>query len=240
MNSEEKILIKNLFKKINSIEKKFSKKDSEANNLILDLLKKNPNSYYYIVQSLLVQDEVILRLNNNINKLKIKIDELKKFKKNTKKSFLSNFFNSDKNDSENSNIRNNTDIKKNYVINNENKDNEKRSCFSQNNNGSFLGNALQTAAGVAGGIAFGNLLTSLFHSNRYDQPVINDIHNTNFFNVEENSKNNLENYDINKKDVLKEEVDNTEHHDLEKSSFDVINNDSIDESEENFIENDFI
>ncbi|BGI51368.1 MAG: DUF2076 domain-containing protein [Buchnera aphidicola (Ceratovacuna japonica)] len=249
MNSEESTLIKNLFKKINSTEKKFSKKDDEANSLILDLVKKNPNAHYYMVQSLLVQDEVILRLNNNIIDLKNKIKELKSFKKNTKKSFLSNFFNFNKDDdinkkktySKSENLNNNSTISSD-------RSNTKDSYFSGcQNNGSFLGNALQTAAGVAGGIAFGNLLTSLFHSNnRYDQPIINDIHNTNFFNVEEeNYKNGLENNNVFEEEnfIEKPEIskfNNLDKNNFEKNNFDVSNNDSIEESEDNFTENDFI
>ncbi|WP_343184156.1 DUF2076 family protein [Buchnera aphidicola (Ceratovacuna keduensis)] len=247
MNSEERTLIKNLFKKIDNIEKKFSKKDNEANDLILNLIKKNPNSHYYMVQSLLVQDEVILRLNNNIIDLKNKIEELKSFKKKTKRSFLSNFFNFNKNDSiDKKNVNDKSEYISNKNNNSNNDVNYKESCFSgHQNNGSFLGNALQTAAGVAGGIAFGNLLTSLFHSNRYDQPIINDIHNTNFFNLEENSKNSLENNSINEEDHLLENSDiskfnNVDKNNFEKNNFDVTNNDSIEESEENFIENDFI
>ncbi|WP_343154899.1 DUF2076 family protein [Buchnera aphidicola (Pseudoregma panicola)] len=247
MNSEERNLIKNLFKKIDNIEKKFSKKDNEANDLILDLMKKNPNSHYYIVQSLLVQDEVILRLNNNIIDLKKKIEELKTFKKKTKRSFLSNFFNFDKKDSPKKNNINNNSENINNKDNSSNYDyNHKQSCFSgYQNNGSFLGNALQTAAGVAGGIAFGNLLTSLFHSNRYDQPIINDVHNTNFFNLEENSKNSLESNSITEEDNLVDNSDiskfnNLDRNNFEKNNFDVENNDSLEESEENFTENDFV
>ncbi|CAL4042610.1 Putative uncharacterized protein Yba2 [Buchnera aphidicola (Anoecia corni)] len=251
MKQEEKNLIDNLFNQLKKNEEKFPGRNTEAEKYIKNLISIQPNSIYYIVQTALVQESVIKKLNTQL-KLQEKI-----YKKKEEPNFL---FSSvlDKKDNTISSINNTTpEIKKNYNHNQSNPNNPINNPLNNTphntSNDSFLGNAIKTAAGVAGGVALGNMFSNLFQHNNNEQHIDHiiehdtiiekNINNTDFQNNNKNNVNNTEeelsshtaphNYNDNTEEELSSHTaphnynDNTEE---ELSSHDMFSdNDEIDD-----------
>ncbi|WP_343183221.1 DUF2076 domain-containing protein [Buchnera aphidicola (Neophyllaphis podocarpi)] len=179
MHNEEISLIKNLFYRLKEAEINSNSRDQSAEKIIKNLLDNQPNSPYYMIQTILIQEEAIKKLNAKINLLENKIISSKS--KTNNKGFFSNIFG--RNNNENDTL-NNKQYSPNNLINTENNtptlqsSDVSNSSFVRNprgvssiagsNNNSFLGNALQTATGVAGGVVMANMLTSLFHNSKDD------------------------------------------------------------------------
>lgn len=202
MKNTEKQLIINLFKKIKDISLQTPNKDSEAIKLINFLLQNQNDAIYYMVQTLLVQDIVIQELNGKIQTLENQ--DKKKSIKST--SFLSDCIKQKVCDvpmNYNTSDENSNSLHTKKVIpyatqyNNSNyKDN-----VSNNTGGisSFLGNAVQTAVGVAGGMVAGNMLANFFNGhdkeNHLNHSINSDSTNTshsdalvnNFLQVDDDS-----------------------------------------------------
>ncbi|CAL4319698.1 DUF2076 domain-containing protein [Buchnera aphidicola] len=166
MKDTEKLLIIELFNKLRNIENQTPEKDSAAEKMIDDLLKNHRNATYYMVQTLLVQDIIIKELTEKIKNLENKICKM-----NYRSEFLSGEV---KNNIANS-VRRDDVLNKKNIFSNQNVQNDSQDLknsythhanqpvHNTNKISSFLGNALQTAVGVAGGIVAGNMLSDFFH-----------------------------------------------------------------------------
>ncbi|WP_187306113.1 DUF2076 domain-containing protein [Buchnera aphidicola] len=178
MKTAEKQLIINLFKKIQNISLQTPNKDIEATKLINFLLQSQNDAIYYMVQTLLVQDIIIQELNDKIQKLENKENQCST--QNT--SFLPDHvkekvcklpvYNDIQSNTKNHNAQNIPHVKENTYFNN-------KDHVSNNTGGgisSFLGNAMQTAVGVAGGMVAGNILANIL--NNHDKPSDTIHHNT--------------------------------------------------------------
>ncbi|MCW5197739.1 DUF2076 domain-containing protein [Buchnera aphidicola] len=223
MQTQEKKLIQDLFKKLNLAEKNSSSKDLEAENFIKKNLEKQPNSIYYLIQTILVQEVAIKKLNNIIKKLE---DKLKNSSSSVipKKSFLSDLINRyiPNKSSKDTNFSSNTRKNNSYYNTNErplNQSNENINTSSIPGSGSsFLTNALQTAVGVTGGIVAGNMLLNLFDHNKPEEDILNHS-NENFISNEEyeNQYNNVNNFDSfeypNNNDNLSQDLENSSEYD---------------------------
>lgn len=246
MQIQEKKLIKDLFKKLKLAENKSSFKDIEAESCIKKCLKKQPNAIYYMIQTILVQEVAIKKLNDIIKNLK---NQSKTSSSNTssEKSFLSELINKY--------IPNKSNESKKFDTNSRtenfyhNKYDRSSSPFHENMNtsasgNSFLTNALQTAVGVTGGIVAGNMLLNLFDHNKPEEDILNhsernfisenednnqydSINNENTFedfqdhdfipeNMKNTSEDNYENENFINSDVSN--VNNTNIHDLNDTS----------------------
>ncbi|CAL4320370.1 Putative uncharacterized protein Yba2 [Buchnera aphidicola (Neophyllaphis podocarpi)] len=180
MHNEEISLIKNLFYRLKEAEISSNSRDQNAEKIIKNLLDNQPNSPYYMIQTILIQEEAIKKLNAKINLLENKIISSKS--KTNNKGFFSNIFgrNNNENDTFNNkqyypnnliNTENNTPTLQSSDVSSNSFTRNPRgvsSIVGSNNNNSFLGNALQTATGVAGGVVMANMLTSLFHNSKND------------------------------------------------------------------------
>jgi len=189
MKQEEKKIISNLFSKLKKTETDFPNRNKEAEEYIKDFLNKQPNSFYYIIQTILVQESVIKNLTKKLNETKRKI------KKNDIPNFIPNFNENLKNhsqpESSSTFSKNTNEIPQNY------RNPNSLSFYSENSykekNNSFLKNALQTATGVAGGIVLGNMVSSLFQHNNSTQVDHNMEHNDTIINESINEFNTIEN-----------------------------------------------
>ncbi|WP_343153881.1 DUF2076 domain-containing protein [Buchnera aphidicola (Mindarus keteleerifoliae)] len=209
MQKEEKILIENLFKKIEKVENQSKQQDLSADELIKNMIKKQPNAAYYLTQVVLVQELAIKKMNKEIQLLNSKIQDQKKKIKHHSDSFLFGCLDFLKNKKNDSNKKNND-----YSLNAKNKEEKISSTEKQNsfqptsgfNSNSFLSNAVQTAVGVASGIVMGNILTNLFRHDSIKEETVSDINssesvldpdisNTYIDNIEEEKNSNY--YDIN-------------------------------------------
>ncbi|CAL4319798.1 Putative uncharacterized protein Yba2 [Buchnera aphidicola (Periphyllus testudinaceus)] len=192
MDNKEKNLIIDLFKRLKKAENDSSERDKKAEIFIKDCIFNQPNSVYYMIQIILIQEVAIKKLHNSIKSFQKKNKKFSNIK--SKKSFLSGLldkyipsskkdnsdvFNSKESLTSNSN---NNYIPKNRILN--------ESTSSYNGGSSFFSQALQTAAGVAGGMIAGNMLMNLFKKNKQDNfnsfdenyivEEIQDVNNNNF------------------------------------------------------------
>jgi len=200
MEQNERVLIENLFNRLEHVEKKSSVRDISAEKLIQDLLIKQYNAPYYMTQIILVQEEAIKKLNERISQLENEISLMKeKDKKNSTTSFLSGLFGSN-------NIGSQSNNNKNTWGNNVGKQDYNPlptgatvptgnvgTIGSSSNVSSFLGSALQTATGVAGGIVMGNMLMNLFQHKSTEEDLFNNINSSSIANLD----SHLDNHDVN-------------------------------------------
>ncbi|QCI26694.1 DUF2076 domain-containing protein [Buchnera aphidicola (Thelaxes californica)] len=246
MQFEEKKIIENLFERLKNVEEKCPEKNTLANNFINECIQKNPNSIYYIIQTVLIQEDVIKKLNERIIALENDISLFKKNNNIQEPSFLKNTENAIKSTQKLDTKKNQNTISKNYdSAFYEQKNPMNKGCNSSISSGgvsSFLGSAAQTAAGVAGGIFMGNILNNLFHSDKEISTPI-DINN-------QNDLSKISNTDSIKKvndDFLSEEdkIQNNENknldHDYENNHEEANNEydeyDDEDEDDDDYYEN---
>ncbi|CAL4320443.1 DUF2076 domain-containing protein [Buchnera aphidicola] len=227
MEQKEKILIENLFERLENVEKKTSVRDSLAEKLIQELLTKQQNAPYYMTQIILVQEEAIKKLNERNNQLESEVSLMKeKENKNNSTSFLSGLFGSGNVTSPPNNIKNawgNTSGKLDYnslPINNIPTGNISTPS-SSSSIGSFLGSALQTATGVAGGMIMGNMLMNLFQHKSSGEDFLNNVN----ISSEKNLDSNIENHDINDHYI---ENNNSNFHENVDNDMISVNDDNID------------
>ncbi|MCW5197304.1 DUF2076 domain-containing protein [Buchnera aphidicola] len=193
MKDEEKKMIKNLFCRLQNTEYQFPHRDQEAEKMIHNLSSKQSHSIYYMVQTILVQESVINRLNNAVKLLKNKNNN--KNVNNT--SFLSNQLHDDIfNHSSMENIQSSSSPNTRQIQGGT--ENVQNGGIAKNNTSrgggtsSFLSNALQTAVGVAGGMVAGNMLTNLFNHDLSDKSVDNILNTTYLDSNPMTSSNNVE------------------------------------------------
>ncbi|AWH90588.1 DUF2076 domain-containing protein [Buchnera aphidicola (Melanaphis sacchari)] len=202
MKDEEKNLIENLFHRLKNTELNSSERDDEADILIQDLVKKQPHSSYYMVQTMLIQETAIKKMSLKIEELENKISTIYSKKTKNKTSFLSNFF---KKDSISPKISHDNNIwKKNQNITEPSNgtifSSPSSTITNSSGNSSFLRNALQTATGVAGGMILGNMLMNVFNHTKPEDEIFDTISESSIShldesNFHENVDNSLINYD---------------------------------------------
>ncbi|XRX43239.1 MAG: DUF2076 domain-containing protein [Buchnera aphidicola (Tetraneura sorini)] len=209
MKTEEKILIENLFIRLLKVEQSSSKRDELAEKLINSLIEKQVNAPYYLIQTVLVQETVLKKLNTKINELKKENNSLqeKVLKKNEKPSFLSGLFKHGENKKSNLNSSKEKNMSsKNYNNSIISPNSDSVSSVSSPglsnpvvNNNTFLGNALQTAVGVAGGMVVGNMLTNMFQNKQHpiEEEIFTSVNNDNTYisNVDHNDDENFSSYE---------------------------------------------
>ncbi|WP_422667130.1 DUF2076 domain-containing protein [Buchnera aphidicola] len=222
MQDKEKKLIENLFNRLKTTELNSSPRDEEADILIKNLVKNQPSSSYYMIQTILIQETAIQKMNAKIEELKDQILKIESKNNIKKPSFLSGFF-SKKNSSSPVYPSNNNTWKNDAAPVPQNIN----SSIPYNNNSSsssFLSNALQTATGVAGGMILGNMLMNLFQHTKPEEDIFNTIHDdSSLDHSNSNVKNNEIDDDIHDSDLINNEYD---HSDFDTSDNDVFHSDS--------------
>ncbi|WP_295164667.1 DUF2076 domain-containing protein [uncultured Buchnera sp.] len=200
MKDEEKNLIENLFHRLKKTELNSSERDDTADALIQNLVKKQPYSSYYMVQTILIQETAIKKMSLKIEELKNQISLLNSDQMKKKPSFLSNFLKKDP-ASQSESYDNKIWKKDQNTLESCNTNIPTSSTVTTRNSG-FLKNALQTATGVAGGMILGNMLMNIFNHTTPEKEVFDNINQSsisdiNEYDTIENSNNNanLVNYD---------------------------------------------
>ncbi|QCO70748.1 DUF2076 domain-containing protein [Buchnera aphidicola] len=245
MKDEEKNLIENLFHRLKKIELNSSERDESADNLIQNLVKKQPASSYYMTQTILIQETAIKKMSMKIEELKTKIKQLNKEELNKKRSFLSSFFKKNSSAQVSSNDNSMWQKKTDTLPNNYSNTTSlpvNQSFPTTNSNGSrsssFLGSALQTATGVAGGMILGNMLMNVFNHTKPEEDIFDTVNKSslnqhaedNFLNNNSNNNNDLINYEYDQSDINRNES-NSES--INNDVYDT--DDDIDIDDDNFI-----
>ncbi|AKC32628.1 DUF2076 domain-containing protein [Candidatus Pantoea carbekii] len=153
MQLEEKNLISGLFQRLKETEQKTAPRDAEAEQHIQNFIEKQPSAPYYMAQSILIQEAALNRLNEQVLQLQNEITQLKAAPKTTSTGFLSGLFGNNRSAER---LPQQAQLQTAPIV-------TQPSTTTLSRSSNFMSGALQTAAGVAGGMVLGNVLTNMFH-----------------------------------------------------------------------------
>lgn len=179
MEQNTQQLIDDLFAKLKQAEQQNSQRDSEAQSLIDKHLIAQPSAPYYMAQTMIIQQATIKQLQNQLEALQASQQQTS----SNKGGFLSGLFGHKQQAPNNGGWQqqpyNTQNAQANYNQTHYNQGGYPpggAGFGGYSRSGSFLGGALQTAAGVAGGMMLGNLMMDMFSSHRPEEIVniIND------------------------------------------------------------------
>ncbi|SPJ34252.1 DUF2076 domain-containing protein [Kushneria phyllosphaerae] len=191
MARSEQEMIDGLFSRLKEAEAQTGERDAKAQACIDDHVRDQPGAPYYMAQTILVQEAAIKRLNARVEAL-----EKQKSEKRSSGGFLAGIFGADQRE-EPANERGRapgassasgrspaSGPGQNWQTNGPA---SSAPGNAMRGGSGFLGGALQTAAGVAGGMMLGNMLTGMFghHNSEEIVDVIEDPVGTDHQNDQE-------------------------------------------------------
>jgi uncharacterized protein len=174
MQSEEQRLIDGLFSRLKQAEAQSAPRDATAEGVIAQHVQAQPAAPYYMAQTILIQEAAIKQLNERIQALEGEVTQLQA-NKPASGGFLAGLFGGGQ-----SQPRVNDPIpgaqnygrpapaQAGYAAP------QAQNYAQGRSGGGFMAGALQTAAGVAGGVVLGNMLMSMF-SGTHPQEIVNII-----------------------------------------------------------------
>ncbi|KSR37314.1 DUF2076 domain-containing protein [Pseudomonas aeruginosa] len=179
MKSDEKTLIDGLFSRLREAEGQSAPRDAEAEAQINQHLVRQPAAPYYMAQVVLIQEAALKRLDQRVKELEAQVAQLQQSRPSSG-GFLSGLFGGGARDEparpagwgetrfSSPAAAGTGDMRPGMAP---------AAAAAPSRASGFLGGALQTAAGVAGGMLVADLLTGMF---RHSQPqeiveVIQDV-----------------------------------------------------------------
>lgn len=174
MARSEQEVIDSLFSRLKEAETQTGERDAKAQARIDAHVHDQPGAPYYMAQTILVQEAAIKRLNARIEAL-----EKQKSEKRSSGGFLAGIFGADQREDSASERSHASGQAATGGPGQNWQTNGPASSVPGNamrGGGGFLGGALQTAAGVAGGMMLGNMLMGMFghHNSEEIAEVIED------------------------------------------------------------------
>jgi hypothetical protein len=175
MQSEEQRLIDGLFSRLKEAESHSASRDASAEERIAGHIKEQPFAPYYMAQTILIQEAAIKQLNDRIQALESQVTQLQAAKPSSG-GFLSGLFGGGQS-------RGSDPIPGRAVWPPAGQrpaavcpqaQQQNYAPQASRSGGGFMAGALQTAAGVAGGVVLGNMLTNMF-SGSHPQEIVNII-----------------------------------------------------------------
>ncbi|EHM40507.1 DUF2076 domain-containing protein [Hafnia alvei] len=176
--SVEQRVISDLFSRIQQAEAGSGPRDAEAERLIQECIAKQPAAPYYMAQAMLVQEAAIKRLNEQVNALQQQVTQLQSQPRQSSGGFLAGLFGggSETRPTSASNSGSQPIPGAANYANNGYANNSYAAAPSRS--GSFLSGALQTAAGVAGGVVIADMLTGMFRNSQPEE-IVNVVEDNN-------------------------------------------------------------
>lgn len=172
MQNSEQHLIDNLFERLKTAETQPSARDAEAEKLISTHIQSQPAAPYYMAQALIIQEAALTKLNDRVNELE---QQLASQPKPSSGSFLAGLFGGGSSSPKSQAIPGQANYRSAQEPSPPSQQTQAQHAAGNTPRSSgFLGGALQTAAGVAGGVVLGNMLTGLF-SHSQPQDIVNII-----------------------------------------------------------------
>ncbi|MNC27560.1 hypothetical protein SAMN05216201_12319 [Pseudomonas linyingensis] len=190
MHAEEKSLIDGLFSRLRAAESQAAPREAEAEALINEHLSRQPAAPYYMAQAIVVQENAIQQLDDRVKELEAQIETLKRSQSSAPQQssggFLSGLFGGGRSQPQAQQPASAPvaaqPAKSGWhepVAGNRNSFGQ-QSGFGQQagfgqrggqpqQGGGFLSGALQTAAGVAGGMVLGNMLMDMFQGDEAEK-----------------------------------------------------------------------
>lgn len=164
MQNEEQRLIEGLFQRLQETEQQSGARDAQADRLISDYVRQQPAAAYYMTQSILIQEAALKRLHAQVQALQNEVATLKT-QQPASGGFLSSLFGGGRSQPQQPtggwNSAQQT-AAPNYAP---------PPAPATSRAGGFMSGALQTAAGVAGGVVLADMLTSMFHHSQPEEIV---------------------------------------------------------------------
>jgi hypothetical protein len=164
MQSEEQRLIDGLFSRLKEAEAHSASRDASAEERIAQHVSAQPAAPYYMAQTILIQEAAIKQLNDRIQALESQVSQLQAAKPSSG-GFLSGLFGGGGSSRGSDPIpgaeqygRPQASAQPQYTP----PPQQNYAPQAAARGGGFMAGALQTAAGVAGGVVLGNMLTNMF------------------------------------------------------------------------------
>jgi hypothetical protein len=190
MHAEEKSLIDGLFSRLRAAESQAAPREAEAEALINDHLSRQPAAPYYMAQAIVVQENAIQQLDGRVKELEAQIEALKLSQNNAPQQssggFLSGLFGGGRSQPQAQQPASAPVAAQPAKSGWHEPSAGNRNSFGQQpgfgqqagfgqrggqpqQGGGFLSGALQTAAGVAGGMLLGNMLMDMFQGDETEK-----------------------------------------------------------------------
>ncbi|MEG3110005.1 MULTISPECIES: DUF2076 domain-containing protein [unclassified Pantoea] len=178
MQREEQQLIDGLFSRLKQAESQTTARDAAAEQLIKQHLQEQPGAPYYMAQAILIQEAALKKLNERVTELENRVAQQQQQPQQSSGGFLSGLFGG--------HSRQEPPAQQQPPVwNNAPQQQPPQYANAPAARGTgFLGGALQTAVGVAGGVVMADMLTSMFHHsqpeeivNIINEPPLPDVNN---------------------------------------------------------------
>ena len=160
MEREEQRLIESLFSRLKQAESQSVPRDAAAERLIEQQLRQQPAAPYYMAQAILIQEAALKKLNAQVTELENRLAQQQPARQSSG-GFLSSLFGGGERHAAPQQTPWNSAPQQPYAA-------------PAARGSGFLGGALQTAVGVAGGVVMADMLTSMFHHSQ-PQEIVNII-----------------------------------------------------------------
>lgn len=174
MQNEEQQLIDNLFSRLKQAETQSGPRDAGAEQLIKQHLQSQPGAPYYMSQAILIQEAALKKLNAQVADLENRLAQAQQQQQQAPQQssggFLSSLFGGGS--------RQSAPQQQQPVWGSAPQQPQQQYAQPQQQyaapparGSGFLGGALQTAVGVAGGVVMADMLTSMFHHSQPEEIV---------------------------------------------------------------------
>ncbi len=212
MQSEEQRLIEGLFSRLQQAESVTAPRDAEAERVIQTCIAKQPSAPYYMAQAMIIQEAALTKLNQQVQAQQQQIEQLQEQAKSARPSssgFLAGLFGGGATQSQSQAApQSNSGSQPIPGTNGDNRNAQPQQQYQQQpyqqqaapqqaapQQPGFLGSALRTAAGVAGGVVLADMLTGMFHQSQ-PQEIVNIIEEPPVQNLDPNDTSFLGNNDF--------------------------------------------
>lgn len=169
MQYDEQQLINGLFQRLKQAEQQNGQRDAQAERQIAELVRQQPAAPYYMAQSMLIQEAALKRMQARVQELENQLAQQQSQQPASGGgSFLSGLFGGNKTQP--------TQPAQNWGAPPVQQQPQQYAspAPTASRGGGFMAGALQTAAGVAGGVVIADMLTSMFHHSQ-PQEIVNII-----------------------------------------------------------------
>lgn len=181
MQSEEQRLIESLFSRLKQAESQSAPRDAAAERLIEQQLRQQPAAPYYMAQAILIQEAAMKKLSAQVSELQNQLAQAQQQLSQTQQQparqssggFLSGLFGGgQRHSAPQQPVWNSAQQPYAQPPASAPQQPYAQQPYAAARGGSgFLGGALQTAVGVAGGVVMADMLTSMFHHSQPEEIV---------------------------------------------------------------------
>lgn len=167
MQSQEQQLIESLFSRLKQAESQSAARDAAAEKLIQQQVQQQPGAPYYMAQTILIQEAALKQLNSRISELESRLNQPQQPQQSSG-GFLSGLFGGG---SRSQPQQQASAPSSGWGSQPAPAPQQQPAAAAPSAGRGFLGGALQTAAGVAGGVVLADMLTSMFHHSQPEEIV---------------------------------------------------------------------